>query len=163
MPRASASSRRTFSSMRAMSLVGSVTLMLAKDSWTCFWAAAILARATSSSRFWTSSSRLARRPLSADLSLSVNIVCEATLSVSALARFSAEIWFLRAALASSSNRAASAGTWVARAAAAAALLPQSPTSAWARLRSSSASRRLPTACATACSASAMSLVKSRMY
>ena len=69
IPRAWASWRRIFSSYRDISLVGSVIETLFTASWTCVCASASLARATSSSRFCTSSSRLARIALRPSLSL----------------------------------------------------------------------------------------------
>ena len=75
MPRAIASWRRMRSSKRLRSLVGSMTETFLTAVWTCICAWAILARETSSSRFWTSSSRLTRSLLSPSLSLSVSSVC----------------------------------------------------------------------------------------
>ncbi len=163
MPRAWASSWRTFSSKRETSEVGSITLTLFMVSVTCRWALAIFDRAMSSSFFWISSSRLARIPLRPSLSLSTRTVWVAICSSKVLTCSSSEIWRLSAILARLSNLSASAALPAARYSsalrdAASAFPPHSRAASFASFSSSSRSRRLPIVWATASSASRMLLV-----
>lgn len=88
LPSAFASSRRTLSSNRLSSLVGSSTSMLLTESIIRFCASADLARATSSSRLAFSSDSLVFIWSRPDFSRSTTSVCEAMVGSAARASFS---------------------------------------------------------------------------
>ena len=162
-PATRASSRRTFSSKRDTSVVGSRTLIEEIASWTCDCACADFARATSSSRLprsCSSFSFICARPV---LSFSTTSFWEVIIGSAARASFSKAICLDSATFARLSNRSASEAlpelrSWSALADAAAALAPQSAAAATSAAWSCSARRTLPMVTATASSASAIELV-----
>src|SRR6185437_4150213 len=148
LPWARASCRRTFSSKRPISLVGSRTSIDLTASATLFCASAVLARASSSLRLTFSCSSLVFMPLRPTLSFSTTSVWVAIVGSAAFASFSELIWRWRAIFARLSNLSASAVLPARRSSsalrlAASALPPHSAaawmSSAWSR----SSSRRLP--------------------
>ncbi len=108
LPAASASWRRTLSSKRPSSLVGSSTSIDLTASCTLICASAVLARASSSLRLLFSCSSFCFMPLRPSLSLSTTSVCDSMVGSTAFASRSELIWRCSAILARLSNLSASA-------------------------------------------------------